>query len=137
MYELKRKKKIAEQLKIGDEILTISIDPEAIVRDFNKARAEILRAQGNIEQAKARPEELAAAQEYYGAALLALMQLLLGEGNTEKIVTFYEGNYIEMTSDVIGFIADVIIPQIDAAVKDIRKHSAKGYKNGRKPMFGK
>ena len=127
MYELKRKKHIEETLKVGEKILTISIDPEAIARQFNAARSEVLRAQGKIAEAKKKPEELAAAQEYYGAALVALMQLLLGEENTETIVTFYEGNYVEMTSDVIGFINEVIIPQIDAAIKGMRHRATQQY----------
>lgn len=132
MYELKRKKHIEEQLKIGEEVLTISIDPEGIARKFNAARSEVIRAEGKIAQVKANPEELAAAQEYYGAALLALMQFLLGEENTEKIITFYEGNYVEMTSDVIGFIVDIIIPQIDAVIKEMRESAARAYKGRRR-----
>ena len=129
MYELKRKKKIEESLKIGDEVLTISIEPEAVARDFNRVRSEIIRAQSQIKSAG--PDELEAAQEYYGAALIALMKLLLGEENTEKVVAFYEGNYIEMTSEVIGYLADVIVPQIDETIKAMRGRASEQYKSNR------
>ena len=127
MYELKRKKHIEETLKVGEQLLRISIDPEAIARQFNAARVEVIRAQSKIAEVKKNPEELDAAQEYYGKALVALLQLLLGEENTETIVAFYEGNYVEMTFDVIGLINEVIIPQVDAAIKGMRHKAAQQY----------
>ena len=45
MRELKRKKRIYEELKVGDEVLKINIDPTALVPEYNRARDALLVAQ--------------------------------------------------------------------------------------------
>lgn len=130
MHELKRKEKITEQLKIGDEVLSITIVPEDIARDYNKAIGDIVKAQAAIKaaQKESTPDTAKIAIEQYGQALIQLTSILLGEENTQKILAFYEHNYVEMGVGITPFLITAIKPKIDKAVADMRIRARETYR---------
>lgn len=140
MYELKRSIKITERLKLGDEVLDIIIAPEEIARDYHRALAGITAAQkavGEAQQTK-DAQSIKTALEQFGDAVTGLMDVLLGEGNTEKILAFYEGNRIEMSSWITPYLIGVIKPKIEQATAEMRRRARKAYrKAGRRGLIGK
>lgn len=136
MYELKRKAKIEEQLKIGVEILTVSIDPEAIALQFNATRNKVITAEQKI---KAVKDESGLSDEViseYASAVTALFGLIFGESNALKIIDFYENRFVEMSTEVFPFIIDVITPKINRALIEMRETAAKQYKQKQAAKFG-
>ena len=138
MYEIRRTVKIVEQLKIGDEVLNIVIAPEEITRDYNKAVTGMLRAQQTINAAKTKNEPAATKVviEQFGDAITQLMDVLLGKANTEKILTFYDGNRVEMSSWITPFLTGVIAPKMKEAAAQMRQQARSDYrKAGHKGLF--
>lgn len=118
MFELKRSEKIVEQIKVGEDIIEVNLDAGAIQARFTKSYNELLRAQSAINGVTG--ENLDAASErlkQYGNAVVAVLQVVFGEENTQKILAFYENNYSEMFTQIYPFIAEVIIPKISEASK--------------------
>ncbi|NLT99001.1 MAG: hypothetical protein GXW96_12745 [Christensenellaceae bacterium] len=140
MYELRRSVKIIEQLKLGDEVLDIVIAPEEIVRDYRVAMASITEAQKAVRKAQQNKDldSIKAALEQFGDAITGLMTVLLGKENTEKILAFYEGNRIEMSSWITPYLIGVIKPKIDQATTEMQRQARKAYrKAARRRIFGK
>lgn len=121
MHELKRSKKIQEELKIGDEILIINLDADSITREFRKKQIEIVKAEqslNNLKKIGVTKDKFDDALEIYGNAIISLFKLVLGEENAVKVLEFYEDNYIEMAREVIPYITEVIYPHIQQAAND-------------------
>lgn len=127
MYELKRGEQIIEQLKIGEEVITIRIKPLEIAKAYHAAEVDIVKAQDAIRAAGPTKEAL----EQYGAAIIKLFEVLFGQENTEKILTFYENNYEEMCLEVFPFIVDVLKPQLDKVINTIRQRTRDTYKKAK------
>ncbi len=138
MYEIRRTIKITEQLKLGDDVLDIVIAPEEIVKEYNRSVAGITKAQTVVNKAKQAgdPASAKAAVEQFGEAITQLMDVLLGNANTEKIIAFYDGNKIEMSSWITPFLTGVIAPKMKEAAEMMRQQVSRDYrKAGRKGLF--
>ena len=129
MYTLKRREKITEQVKLGDEVLSIEIVPEEIAREYNKVQVEIIQTQDAIRKAQGAPS--AELLEQYGMAIIKLFSILFGQENTEKLLVYYEDNYVEMSTEVMPFIVDVIKPQLDKAITAMRERTREIYKKAK------
>lgn len=138
MYELKRATQIHEEVKLGDEILTINLDIDSIAKDFNQRYNNIIRAEQSVKemQIKDNPTLLGAAQEDYGKAVISLLEIVFGAENAAKIIEFYEDKYIEMSIEIFPFILDVIAPQINAYFELQKEKLAAQYKNAQASKFG-
>ena len=117
MYQVTRKNKITETLQLchadGSVAHTISVDlnVDQIAARVNKAWEVLGAAQNTLTE----DPKSDAALEAYGEAVLALFDVIFGEKNREKIVSFYESNYSEMLLDLFPFINEVVMPQIREA----------------------
>ena len=118
MYELKRSEKICEQIKLGDEIIEINLDAGAIQSRFIKNYravevAEDALKDATIDKMAGMGEKL----EAYGNAVIGVLQVVFGDENTQKIVSFYEGNFIEMFSEIYPLLTTVIMPKVNEVTK--------------------
>lgn len=129
MYELKRQDRIREQLKLGEEVLTIEIVPETIAQDYKKAEAKLIKAQDMLRAAKAGEQE--ASYQELGDAVVTLLNVVLGKDNTDKLLLFYENSYTEMMLMIMPFIMDVIKPQLDSMIVKMQNTTREVYKKGK------
>jgi hypothetical protein len=118
-YQIKRKSKIKERLELCDEsgAVVLPIDVEINVDDI----AKIANAQQTLFMAKElikKEPQNEKAQEAFGTAVLAVFAVLFGKENTEKILAFYEGRYIEMLKDIMPFIENALLPKVKEASED-------------------
>lgn len=117
MFELKRNQKIYEQLKIGDEIIDVSLDAGEIQSRFIKSYNEVIKAEKILQQDMTNNlESTSTCLSEYGNAVISVLQIVFGIDNTNKIINFYENNYIEMFSSVYPFIAEIIMPKIKESI---------------------
>lgn len=131
MYEFKRSKKINEQIKIGEEVLTVSLAVDDIAKEFNVRYNAVIRAEQEVEKYKNdtdNTDQFQTVLDAYSNAIINLIQLVFGDENTEKILTFYEDNYIEMMYEVIPFITNVVVPKMKDHIEEERKRLSKKYK---------
>lgn len=115
MYKIKRNH-ILEDLEIEDNDkklnLTVDIDVDRILKQYMEAGSTVAKAQESVKNGTGQEEAL-------GEAILALFCLIFGEDQTKQLVDFYGERYLEMLSDVVPFINDVITPRIMEARKRI------------------
>ena len=132
MFELKRSPKINEEVKIGDEIITVALDIDEITIRFRKCMADLSNAEKAIAKAQAEKSgDLDKVMTEYGNATIALLQVIFGDDDANKILAFYENRYLEMTSEVFPFIAQTIIPKIEAAATEKKNKLINLYKGRR------
>ena len=117
MYQVTRKNRIKEQLQLchanGDIALTVDVDlnVDQIAGRVSKAY-EVLNMAQNALKKDTENEKLL---EAYGAAVIAVFNVIFGEEDAQKTLEFYEGNYTEMLLDIFPFINGEIMPKIQEA----------------------
>lgn len=120
-YQIKKKKHIIKQLELlndkGKPEKTLSID--IVVDDFRNRypiiMADIRKAQSMIdEKGQDNVEAIAASQ----IAIKALFVLVFGQQQTKTLIEYYENRYFEGFMDIIPFVTDEIMPEIQKAVNE-------------------
>ena len=128
-YQIKRTRKIAEDLELCNEngevevTLHINLDCDAIAPLFRKKQLALIDAQKNLKniQKMGVQADLNIAYEIYGRAVVDMFETTLGVENTKRVVDFFNGNYIEMCTQVVPFISEIIIPSIQKSISDKHK----------------
>lgn len=115
MYTVKRTKKFKDKFRVLDEndnetILEVEIDIDKMFNDFHQNWRAMELANIEIERGSFDYKKL-------GNAVIALITVVFGKKNTDKLLSVYGANYIELVQDVIPYIADVIKPEFDKQVK--------------------
>lgn len=116
MYEIKRKGKIKETVKVSDNdgkelILAVDINIDDILGRYN-----IVRNTMNDAQAAAKKHDEEAAHKM-GSAIVSLFDLLFGTEQTRQLVAFYDNRYTEMLADLMPFLSDAVLPKINEAMQ--------------------
>ncbi len=119
MYTIKKAAHIVDELKIedGDKTMTVDVNiyVDDVMADVVKCQKKIALAQAKIRENKNDGDALAG----LGEAVMALFGLLFGEEQTKAIVEFYENRTASMLADFLPYIAQVIIPEIQKAQKNL------------------
>ena len=137
MHELKRSKKIYEEVKIGDEILTVNISADTALKEFNKNFNAVVAAENQLKQLTGGTDaDIEQVVDAYSQAVIGLLRLLFGEENTEKILTFYENNYVEMVNEVFPFVLDVILPKVKELMDEEKQKLAARYNRSQRRKLG-
>lgn len=116
MYTIKRAPKIRETLRLedGEKTLEVKVDldiNEAVDR-YWKYYENFCIARDAIQKS---PSEVS--QEQFGNAVLALFGFVFGGDQARDILSFYDGNYAEMLTDIAPFVLDVVYPKLREASK--------------------
>ena len=56
-----------------------------------------------------------------------MVSLMLGTENAEKVLAFYEGDYVEMMEEVIPYLNEVLVPQFLKAADEKKKEYRKKF----------
>ena len=119
MYTVTRKNEIHEELAIKnlkgetELVLSVYLRVDEVLSQYNRIRRILGEAQHELSKNPTGEVTLVA----FGKAVIALFSLVFGEEGTKKLLEYYGNGYSEMLQDVAPFIADVINPQIEAAMK--------------------
>ena len=114
MAVLKRKKRVQDALVLqnddGSEFATLQVDLDIdqMMSGYNKAKNDIIRAQKSLSESPQDAQNL----EEYGKAIVAVLQVILGEENTNTLFQFYENSYTEMLEMVMPYITQEIEPKM-------------------------
>jgi hypothetical protein len=138
-YQIKKSRKILEELELcndnGDveKTLTINLDVDSIAPVFRKKQVALINAQKELKniQKMGNQADFDAAYEIYGRALVDIFELTLGADNTAEILDFFENNYIEMCTQVVPFISEIIIPSIENSIFEKKKQMKNMHKKKR------
>ena len=102
MYTVTRKNEIHEELAIknlkGETELVLPVDLhiDSILAQYNRVRRILGEAQHEARQHPTDEKTL----EAYGAAVVALFEVIFGSDGTKKLTDYYNGRWSEMLEDV-------------------------------------
>lgn len=126
MYTIQRKQTINDELVINDSKgeealrLPVKLYIDDILAQYNRLRAMLGEAQHKLVEHPTDEATLTA----YGMILTELFSLIFGEDGCARLMAFYSDDepekcrWTEMLMDVAPFVADVINPQVQAAMKE-------------------
>ena len=130
MTRIQKSKAFSDSLVLSDGDKEIQID---VKLDLYAAASKYRRCQVAIIDAKKKAEENprdTGNLEAYGKAIYALLELLFGRENTEKMIGFYEDNWAKLLVDITPYIVDTIYP----ALEEERKRQFSNAKKARRSM---
>lgn len=144
-YKAKRSKLLKEDFELVDEndkvvhTLHVSLDADdmtvRIGRKYTaltKALAETTEAQRKAESAEDAVKNI----ETLGRAVADLLEAVFGPEDTQTIISFYEGRYIEMSREVLPFISQCIIPRLVDLKKENQKAMRAKYNRKTRRIWG-
>jgi hypothetical protein len=118
--QIQKRKHINKVLELLDEsgkvekTLTVNIAVDVFRNRYPRVMADVKKAQEMIE---ARGENDAEAIVASQMAVKAVFILVFGEVQTKEFLEYYENRYSEAFMDVIPFITDEIMPEVNKAVE--------------------
>ena len=118
-YQIKKNADVVEELELLNadgslaECIRVQLDGGTVAERISRCYVDLLEAQRNLTGAEPSTETY----EKLGKAVIALFQAVFGEADTERILAFYQGNFVEMCQSVIPFITKVLLPKIRRAAK--------------------
>lgn len=120
-YELKRPEDFEESVKIGDEVIPVTLNPTNSAADFQRLYNKLVNAQCEIKSGPLSPERLDELNKECGEDIMDLMALIFGDEGAKKIINYYSGNYTELIFVIIPFIRDRLKPMLDKYTSEIKK----------------
>lgn len=135
--QIKRTEKLRDTLELcgeqGEvcEKLEIVVDIDAIAGELRRNLTDITSAEQALKKA-ASDKDYSAAYEQYGKAVGGILAVCFGGGNAQRIVDFFEGNYIEMSVAIVPYIYDVILPRVNECLARRREQLKGIYRRGKK-----
>ena len=93
--------------------INVSISTDALINKAKPLAEELMKT------GKAYSTEIGNDAEKFKAftdSLDAMFKLIFGEKNYQKVLKYYNGEYLEMASDLTPFVRDCVVP---AAVKSV------------------
>ena len=126
MIILKRNAQITETFKLGKEKISVNFDAMKIVREFGEKYKTLAAAEKKAIEAvgKKDSEKIFAA---YAESIFAVMDLFFGKEIRERIVAYYENNYIDMTQIIVPYITNNLLPKVSKILTAQRDMLAKTY----------
>ncbi len=129
-----------EEIKVVPDLLRMG--PE-FNRRFNKLIIAEKKLQGVVDTSRQSEEKvvdiekLEELQAAYGEAIIGILDFVFGSEGAEKILKFYEENYIELLTAMQPYLLEIVIPAIEAETERNRKRHAEMHKGKQKKRFGR
>lgn len=145
-YQAKRHKRFQEEFELVDDegnvvhLLHVSLDADDMIAKINRKYTALTRALADttdIKRKSQNAEEVQGCLDTLGRAVVDLLEAVFGAEDTNKIITFYDGRYIEMSQEVIPFITHCVIPKLLEMRKDNKRAVLNGYNRKTRRRFFK
>ena len=147
-YRIQKGKEIREELELADENgvvkhrITVVLDADAIQHKLNEKYyklSQVYKELGELKDKLDRREEGPAdqAMEAYAGALNELLNVIFGKEAADTILKFYDYKYIAMSMEVMPFISNVILPELNESVMETKKRLVENYQKKRRNPFRK
>ncbi len=145
-YQARRFKKVIEDFELVDENnqiierLHVELDAGSTVEKIRQKYIKLVRANREIQNVHTdinSEEEILNAYSFLGTAVSDLIEAVFGKEDTEKILKFYENNYVELSQEVIPFITQVVLPKLNEVAKQNKQNILSGYNRKQQRMLSK
>lgn len=131
-YQVRRSAKVEENLELlsadgkVSEVIHVKLDADAIAGKVSKNYANLLNLQSKLARLDAQKDKEQLLGEI-GNSVVILFKTIFGEEGTDRIIRFYENDYIDMCRTIMPFITDVVIPKVRQEAKKSRKTTLQSY----------
>ncbi|MEG0897338.1 MAG: hypothetical protein RSF73_07325 [Ruthenibacterium sp.] len=145
-YQIQRAQKVCETLELLDADgniaahISVNLDVDKTAMEFNKRYNAVIVAEKAVHDADiaALGETVRMTQEQadtantaftvFGTAILDLFAIVFGAENTQTLLAFFDGNYYEMSMQVVPFLMNVVLPSMKEHLQAQRIQMAENYK---------
>lgn len=112
-YKLERASTSTLEVEIGNETLSIGVGGMSTYKRVLDAQSKLKDIQVKIKNLTANKVEITKELvDFLGESVIYMFQSAFGEEITDKILTYYEGNYDEMLLKVYPFFTGVFLPAL-------------------------
>lgn len=134
-YQVQREKKyFVEDLELLDtegnviETIHVQLDPGSVVENVSRRYLELVRAQQELSSIDGQnPGSVQDAYAKLGNAVIAMFAAVFGDKGTERILAYYDDNYVEMIKQICPFITEFVMPEIRQMAKDNKQQVLQNY----------
>lgn len=128
MYRITKPRTLHDTLIFeGDnENLTIEFDlspSQTLIKDIKQLQLKSIEIDKCIKE-KGLTDDLIKSK---GECIIALMRLMFGDDNTQKILEFYSDNYIAMLEGILPYMNNTLLPALQQYAKDSKKKAKRKY----------
>lgn len=129
-YQAKRNKVLSEDFELLDEndkvvhTLHVTLDADDMIVRIGRKYTALTKALSETTEAQRKAESAEDAvknMETLGRAVVDLLEAVFGPDDTQTIISFYNGRYVEMSREVLPFISQRIIPRLVELKKESQK----------------
>lgn len=143
-YQARRKRLYQEDFELVDEYgvvvkkIQVALDPDQVATKLSRKHLAFIRASEELSNMDP-DKEPAKALEIITATTMDILQVVFGEEDTQFIIGFYNGRYLEIAQEVLPFVFQVVIPKVRKMAQENKAKIVTGYSrnSGRKSLFGK
>lgn len=138
-YQAKRKKLYTEVFELTEEdgrvvhTFHVSLDPDSMAVKLSEKHAALVRALQDINKMSEGENE--GALEIIGGAVTDILEAVFGQEDAQTIIDFYQGRYIEMSSEVIPFVTGIVVPQVRKLARKNKQSIISGYNRKQRRLF--
>lgn len=131
-YQVKRSAKVEEDLELlsadgkVSETIHVKLDADAVAVKASKNYTDLLNLQSRLARQDDKEDKAQLLGEI-GKAVVILFKTIFGEEDTDRILRFYENDYIDMCRTIMPFITDVVIPEVRKEAQKSRKSKMRSY----------
>ena len=112
-YRLERAKNSTLEVELGNEIVYIPVGGMKVYKNVLQAQSRLRDIQTKIDTFQKNNKEITKELvDFLGESVITMFQSAFGEEITDKILTYYEGNYDEMLLKVYPFFTGVFLPAL-------------------------
>ena len=143
-YQARRKRLYQEDFELVDEYgvvvkkIQVALDPDQVATELSRKHLAFIRASEKLSKTDPDKEPVKALEIITGTTI-DILQVVFGEEDTQFIVGFYNGIYLEIAQEVLPFVFQIVIPKVRKMAQENKAKIVTGYSrnSGRKSLFGK
>lgn len=134
-YQVKRSARVEEELELlsadGKEslMLCVRLDASSVTQKISQQYVELLNLQARLGKMKNEGDKIKLFEEI-GSAVVVLFRSVFGETDTDRIIQFYEEDYVDMCRTILPFITEVVLPRVRKEAQKSRKAKLQYYNRG-------
>lgn len=140
-YQATKNRKCVETLELVNEngetvkVISVEITAGKLADSLSRKYVDLIRARRKIsempEKYGNKADDMTVMYSELGQIIFDMMEAVFGKENTKEILNFYENDYIEITTQVMPFITNVILPQARRLAQENKRKILEQY--NRKP----
>ena len=143
-YQIHKAKEETEELQLfadGElkKTIIVRLDKDGLAQKLSDKHIELIHAQKEARQmqndmAAGKTVEIEKAYEKVGQIIVDMFEAVFDKEDSDTIREFYGQNTIQMCSEVMPFITDVVLPKVRKLKQMKKKQKINGFKQKR--FFG-